>query len=138
MKKSFYCLLFGLFIYAQLGYSQRINELKDPKAPQTTEKWNNLKEKSNFAFSTANYSYSKTNPPTVETWSKSWNTKAWKGEKVHTQLVFWSNQNHDKIEVSSSPLRNNEAQEIGTKDIAIGYFICDDRFSRRSKKWLWY
>jgi len=121
MKKSFYCLLFGLFVYAQQGYSQRINELKDPKAPQTTEKWNSLKENNNFSFSTADYSYSKTNPPTLETLSKSWITKAWRGEKVHTQLVFWSNQNHDKIEVSSSPLKNSKGQEIGTKDITTGY-----------------
>lgn len=121
MKKSFYCLLVGLFICTQQGYSQKINELADPRASSTTEKWDNLKEKNNFSFSIADYSYSKTIPPTVETLTKSWNTKAWKGEKVHTQLVFWSNRDHEKVEVTSSSLKNSQAQQIATKDITLGY-----------------
>ncbi|UIR56109.1 DUF4091 domain-containing protein [Sphingobacterium sp. SRCM116780] len=121
MKKSIYCLIFSLFISTQQGYSQKITELKDPKAPLSTEKWSLLKEKSNFSFSIADYSYSKTNPPSVETLTKAWNTKAWKGEKVHTQLVFWSNQNHDKVEISSSSLKNAKGNPINTDQISIGY-----------------
>ncbi len=63
-------------------------EMPNP-AKADLETWSKLKSDVNVSFADDNIRYPKQNVPTglIE---KTWNAIAWKGEKIHTQLLVWT------------------------------------------------
>ncbi len=42
-----------------------------------------------------------------------WDAVAWKGERIHKQIVLWSSINHDRLEYSIGAFKNVDNKEIG-------------------------
>ena len=59
-----------------------------------------------------------------------WNVVAWKGEKVHTQILVWSNQDISKLNVGLSGLVSEKGKRIGVKNITSGFlrYVITDEF----------
>ncbi|WP_128548261.1 DUF4091 domain-containing protein [Larkinella soli] len=75
--------------FAQPVDLTRYQELPDPK-PAPAAAWASVKPGLNLSFGTADVRYAKHAAPVSASLRKTWTTKAWKGEKVHTQAVIWS------------------------------------------------
>lgn len=117
--KTIYSLLLGLSLISSQSFAQQFQELNDPNKSNSTGTWTNVTKKNNLSFSTADFSYSKNIPPAIETIQPTWSQKAWKGEKIHTKLVFWSTENHEKLEITNSTLKDAKGNRIPNEQISI-------------------
>lgn len=102
---------------------QKKADLKDADA-----KWNALTSNLNVSFATTDKRFPRELPAEVEQ-SKLWDVVAWKGEKVHTQIVLSSKVDLSKIKVKVSDLEDRDGNEIDEHDITVGllkYVITDE------------
>ena len=94
MKKlvfSSLVLISGTLMAQDMSYSRQGNnlyfELPNP-ARTPVEEWSKLAHDINVSFASDNIRYPKEKVPAVS--SKELTIKAWKGEKVHTQILVWT------------------------------------------------
>lgn len=87
MKKLFFlfCAFYTTISFGQTAYQ----ELPDPK-PADKASWKRVKTGTYVSFASPDTRYAKSNVPEVSPLVSTWQTKAWKGEKVHTQLLIWT------------------------------------------------
>jgi hypothetical protein len=95
----------------------------------TTNEWSKVSNGLNVSFASSNTRFAKELPPKVELQSM-WQTKAWKGEKIHTQLLAWTNKSVDNISLELSDLKNKEGQVINKENITAGFvkYVITDEF----------
>lgn len=55
-----------------------------------------------ISFASDDIRYEKTTPPLVAVVLTQWTITAWKGEKVHTQILIWSSKPLNKIYIKSA------------------------------------
>lgn len=117
--KVFLCLL-GMLCstvsFAQSAYQ----ELPDPNAGINTS-WKSLKAGTYIRFASPDVRYEKSAVPTAQLSTTGWQSKAWKGEKVHTQLVLWTTRPLEKVRFEVGPLTNAKGNRIPADRIAANF-----------------
>ncbi|HLL93611.1 MAG TPA: hypothetical protein VK404_01445, partial [Spirosoma sp.] len=86
-------------------------ELPDPK-PLNKSSWLALKPGQHVSFASIDVRYEKHTAPAIHAARTTWNTKAWKGEKVHQQILIWSRSALPKTSLTWSDLKNNKGNTI--------------------------
>lgn len=95
---------------------------------QSTE-WNQLDKDINISFASSNVRFAQELPPQVKQQDE-WKAIAWRGEKVHTQILVWGNKDISNLSVTASDLVNEKVSSIETKNITTGFlrYVITDEF----------
>ncbi|WP_143304933.1 DUF4091 domain-containing protein [Chitinophaga vietnamensis] len=116
-------------VWAQSAAIKDYKELPDPR-PVNQASWNAITDQQlHVAFGTADTRYEKRNAPDAATLSDSWTGKAWKGERIHTQLLLWSKQPAQAVSIQASDLQDGKGNKIPASAITTGfvrYVITDE------------
>ena len=113
-------LLYSAGVWAQSKSGDFYQELGDPK-PVDQGSWNLLKPGTYVSFVSADIRYDKRNAPAIFPLQTQWQTKAWKGEKVHTQFLVWATRNLQQISFEWSKLDDGKGHEIAAKNISANF-----------------
>src|SRR5690606_4813693 len=90
--------------------------------------WDDDNFQTEVSFVSANKLFNKYDPPSINKIDSQWNAKAWRGEKIHTQVLVWSQVPVENVTMQISPLKNDNGQSISPDNIQarfIGYTIAD-------------
>ncbi len=90
--------------------SQFYNEMPNPAVTNLAE-WANLDVETIVSFASGNTRYPKEKVPAISL-QQEWNVTAWKGEKVHTQVLVWSKINIGSLTLKVSDLVSSTGQRI--------------------------
>lgn len=127
MKYSFFiiCVCITLNLKAQ---DVSLALQKKPKLDDLTA-WTGVPAKLNVSFASANVHFAKELPPKVGL-QKTWTTKAWKGEKIHTQLLAWTRDNLGTIRVQTSDLKDEQGNLLKKENVTTGFinYVITDEF----------
>ncbi|HRO46663.1 glycoside hydrolase domain-containing protein [Agriterribacter sp.] len=94
------------------------------------ESWQTLQQPVMVSFANSNTRYAKEKVPFTAV-QQSWNAAAWKGEKVHTQLLVWTNEPVTQLTYTLSNLVNAKKQTIPAPNIKAGFirYVITDEFA---------
>ena len=85
------CLISNTIFAQDMSFSKPgknfYQELPNP-VKTSVEEWSKVSDDINVNFASDNVRYPKEKVPLVS--SKDWSVTAWKGEKVHTQILVWT------------------------------------------------
>ncbi|WP_460636121.1 DUF4091 domain-containing protein [Larkinella harenae] len=98
----------------------KYQELPDPK-PANKASWVAVKPGPNVSFATADVRYAKQTAPDAKTLQTSWKTQAWKGEKVHTQLVIFSTKPLSNVKLTWTDLKDSKGNKIPAGSVSAGF-----------------
>lgn len=91
--------------------------------------WDSVPVDVSVSFATSSLRFEKDLPPRINQ-STELTVSAWKGERVHTQLLVWSKQNIDRIRVFTGDLKDKHGNYISKKNITTGFvqYVITDEF----------
>lgn len=92
------------------------------------DQWRKVPDGLNVSFGSSNTRFARELPPETDI-EKVWETKAWKGEKIHTQLLLWSNKDVSNISIQLYDLKDEQGHFIKKENINAGmikYVITDE------------
>jgi len=112
-------LLWYGVVTAQSTTNTAYRELPDPK-PVNQTGWDTLKRGVYINFASADVRYDRSNVPSVLLKTK-WQANAWKGEKVHTQLLVWATRNLQQLNIENSELNDGKGHKITAKSISANF-----------------
>lgn len=127
------CLVSNALFAQDLSFSHPgndlYNELPNP-AKIPVEEWSKVSDEINVCFASDNIRYPKERVPLVS--SKVWSITAWKGEKVHTQILVWTKTNIPDLSSQTDDLVNEKGDRIDSKNISAGFvrYVMTDEFGR--------
>ena len=103
------------------------SELKNPASAPLAE-WPNMPGETNVSFGDDNIRYPKERVPSV-TFSE-WTAYAWKGEKVHTQVLVYSKSRIPELRVIAGDLIDDSGNRIISSNIETGFvrYVMTDEF----------
>ena len=81
------------------------------------------------SFASDNIRYPKQQVPN-QNLRKGWDATAWRGEKVHTQLLIWTTKNIPSASFKAGKLVNKKGIEIAAENITLGFvrYVMSDQF----------
>ena len=102
-------------------------ELSNP-AKTPVDEWSKVTSNINVSFASDNVRYPREQVPLVS--SDEWATTAWKGEKVHTQMLVWTRKDIPALTITLSDLVNEKGSQINSKNIKAGFvrYVMTDEF----------
>ena len=131
-------LIPGIVLYAALfGQDKSFsadgnNYFTETALPVTApgNEWKKLQQPVMVSFASSNTRYDKEKVPIKHVLQSS-STTAWKGEKVHTQLLVWTNQPVTELTYTLSQLVNAKGEAIPSPDIKAGFvrYVITDEFA---------
>lgn len=126
-------MLFTMLFAQDMSYSTGGNNyFTEAVVPATApgDDWKILQQPVMVSFANSNRRYPKEKVP-LKKMEQSWGTTAWKGEKVHTQLLVWAKQPVKAVTYTLSPLRNAEGKMIPASHIKAGFvrYVITDEFA---------
>jgi hypothetical protein len=91
--------------------------------------WLNVPNKLNVSFASANTRFAKEIPPQVNL-QRTWITKAWKGEKIHTQLLAWTKDKLGSMHLQVNDLKDDRGNLLKKENITTGFikYVMTDEF----------
>lgn len=136
MRRTFFSLI--LFFIISVGvHSQDLSysnpgstyyhELSDP-SPTVIEDWLKLGKDCYVSFADDNVRYSKKTIPDVIV-EDTWEVTAWRGEKVHTQILVWTKKAIPKLSFEVMKLENENGFQISQdriKPAFVRYVMADE------------
>ncbi len=137
MKRSLFLLILfcGSISFGQdLSFSKAgqkyYRELPNPAATDA-KAWAEVKNNINVSFASDNFRYPKERVPAGLA-QKTWEVTAWKGERVHTQLLVWTKQKINELACSVSDLKDKTGGTIGKSAVTTGFvrYVMTDEFGR--------
>jgi hypothetical protein len=114
------------FSYSRSGHKY-YQELDNPVKTNLQE-WAKVHSLVNISFASDNVRYPKEKVPLV-TPLKTWKTNAWKGEKIHTQILVWTKVDISDLSIQINALVNNKGSVIPAENINaafVRYTMADD------------
>ncbi len=95
-----------------------------------TATWNQLNNDINVSFASSNTRFAQQQLPQVKQQNE-WKAIAWRGEKVHTQILVWGNKDIVHLSAIASDLVNEKQQRIEAKHITTGFlrYVVTDEFA---------
>ncbi len=131
-------LILGASLFAQdMSYSRPGNtvykELPNP-AETPLEEWMSLKDDINVSYAGDNIRYPKERVPEVNV--SEWNVKAWKGEKVHNQILVWTKKSLPRVRIIPGDLVTEGGSRITSDRIRAGFvrYVMTDEFGEGCDK----
>ena len=118
---------FGLTGFGQ-DASLAIQKSNLPDNQTISKQWANTANGLNISFANSNVRFAKEVPPAISI-QNTWEAAAWKGEKIHTQLLIWSNSNHNNVNLELSDLKDGHGNSIKKANATFGlikYVITDE------------
>ncbi len=126
--------LFNSTLFAQdMSYSKPgktfYHELPNP-AIANIEEWSKIPSDINVSFASDNVRYPKEKVPSVS--SLNWNVTAWRGEKVHTQILVWTKKSVPELSFQTGDLVNEKGNRISSKSIKAAFvrYVMTDEFGK--------
>jgi Domain of unknown function (DUF4091)/Family of unknown function (DUF6067) len=108
-------------VWAQTTPASDYRELPDPK-PVNKASWAAVNDaRLHVAFGTADTRYEKRNAPDNDHLKDTWKATAWKGERIHTQLVLWTTSAQQAVTVQASALQDNKGHQIAASAVTTGF-----------------
>ncbi|TDE48484.1 DUF4091 domain-containing protein [Flavobacterium sp. GT3P67] len=82
-----------------------------------------------ISFVSSNARFAKDVKPTISP-TNTWETTAWKGEKIHAQILVWTDRDISKLTVGISDLKNNAGAQIAKTNAKTGFvhYVITDEF----------
>lgn len=124
-------LLCNALIAQDLSYSKPGNtfypELPNPVKTNMDE-WANVKKPINVSFASDNVRYAKEKVPMAGI-RNTWEAKAWKGEKIHTQILVWTKKDISDLNLTVRDLVDINGNRIlagNIKPAFVRYTMADD------------
>lgn len=126
-----FLLLIAGGLYAQdMSYSN--SYYADPHITTSVQdkNWAFMKQPVAVSFASTATRYAKDKIPAAGL-QKQWQAIAWKGEKIHTQLILWTNKPIEAISLSTSVLQLGKAAIISAENIKAGFvrYVITDEFA---------
>ena len=106
--------------FSQLSFIKDFKELPDPK-PANTNSWKAVVKGAHSGFGSENESFDRSAAPAPGQILKTWKKKAWRGERVNTQLVIYSTLPLNDIRLEVSDLKNQSQQKISKKSVHASF-----------------
>src|SRR5688572_32964245 len=107
----FFCYLTS---FSQTGYSTFIvqkgvdyGEATDPH-PVNETSWKNIPVDVMVRFGSADIRYAKRSAPAIKDVSTQWRATAWKGEKVHTQVLVYTKTPIKSLRITAGVLKDGK------------------------------
>lgn len=127
----FFALLTVSGLQAQdMSYSVAGKTYEDPVWPaQPDQRWAQMKQMVSVSFGSTGIRYAKDKVPT-EGLLKAWNGTAWKGERIHTQVLLWTQTALNSVQFELSPLTAGD-NTISVDNIKAGFvrYVITDEFA---------
>ena len=128
LSRIFILPLISLVLFGCTGKINDKETLTEPEDPAgiEAEAWSSVDEGLNSGFGNTDTRYSRSRPPEGGTEAEIFLT-GWRGEKVHTQLLFWSASDEGTIQVKSENSENHDL--VYGRDIIINtvkYVLADE------------
>lgn len=127
-------LFFIFYICITLNLKAQDVSLALQKAPKFDDHtivhyWIPVPTSLNVSFASSNVRFVRELPPKVKT-QNNWTTKAWKGEKIHTQLLAWKSYKTESIRIQISDLKDEKGNLIKKENMATGLikYVLTDEF----------
>lgn len=122
-------LLFGQDKSYSSNGNSYFTEAVIPLSPPD-EGWKTLRQAVTVSFANSNMRYAKEKIP-FTTVQQNWSATAWKGEKVHTQLLVWSTKPVEQVSFSLSTLESSKGLVIPAENIKAGFirYVITDEFA---------
>lgn len=104
-----------------------------PFVGMTTKAQNKVQTKQQssayVSFASSNARFAKDVKPTISP-INTWETTAWKGEKIHTQILVWADKDISKVTISISDLKNDAGAQIAKTNAKTGFvhYVITDEF----------
>lgn len=111
--------------------AQQYQELPDPR-PVDQASWKAVETGTHASFGSADIRYEKRNAPDPATFRATWNAKAWKGEKVHTQLVIYTTNALSDVSIGKSDLKDDKGNKIPASAVNPGFvrYVMTDELNK--------
>jgi hypothetical protein len=125
MNKLFFLATFSVLLNA---YNVSAQTSSEPAPAIVEQAWYKSGDNLNVSFANSNVRYPLDQVPQLKT-QQTWKASAWRGEKVHTQLLVWSKNDVDKVRIKVTDLKNNSGGKISKNQIStgfIGYVMTDE------------
>lgn len=130
MKHLFFiCLSFLYLNIKAQDVSLALQKKPELNSQIIDSEWGKTPNGLNVSFASSNTRFARELPPKVALQSK-WEAKAWKGEKIHIQLLAWANKNVNNISMQVYDLKNKEGRVINKENITVGFlkYVITDEF----------
>ncbi|MEO6684001.1 MAG: hypothetical protein ABIN48_14350, partial [Ginsengibacter sp.] len=124
---SFLFLFTILFSNAQVIVGKVFTEAADP-LPVNAATWANIPQGSYSGFVSVNEHFDRSSAPSSDKVKNTWNQKAWKGERVHTQALIYTTVPLKNIHLEVIELKSASGKSIPLKNIQanfVRYVITD-------------
>ena len=122
------CCLFTNFSFAQ-DVSLALQKKPDVSPAQLSAQWAKVNKSVNVSFASGSKRFAQELPPAVQQ-NATWTASAWRGEKVHTQLLVWAKTEVNNVTVSVSDLKAKNGSLIKKAAISTGFvqYVMTDEF----------
>jgi hypothetical protein len=112
--------------YNKLGKNIYLEMPNPAKTP--VEAWAGISRDVSVSFASDNHRYPKEQVPDVA--SKEWKIEAWKGEKVHTQILVWTKKNISELNCQTGDLSDGKGHTIKAEEIKAAFvrYVITDEF----------
>jgi hypothetical protein len=92
--------------------------------------WENLRKDVNVSFASSDVRFDQQNVPRI-TQRDQWKATAWRGERIHCQVLIWTNVTISNISVQLSDLKTDKGIRIPSKNILTGFlhYVITDEFA---------
>lgn len=130
-----FCMIISLFVTGSL-IAQEIPhpvfepaQLSTPNNEIQKEPWKQVPAGLIGSFGDINVRYAKEVVPELNKTTE-WETAAWRGERVHTQIVLWSSSNVGQVRFKTADLHSTEGNVIDANQIKanfLRYVIANDK-----------
>ncbi len=127
-------LVLALFLRCTVSFSQTMvqagidhSEAADPH-PANTVSWKNMPADVMVRFGSADIRYAKKDAPGMNDVSTQWHATAWRGEKVHTQVLVCTKTPIKDLRITAGILKDGKGHHIPASAVTtgfIGYVITD-------------
>src|SRR6218665_3460977 len=113
------CCLFTRIVIAQ-DISLALQKKPDTNPTQLAAQWNKVSVPTQVSFATSSKRFAQELPPEIKE-NNTWTASAWKGEKVHTQLLIWSKPILNNVTIDISDLKNAKGDLLKKENISTGF-----------------
>lgn len=93
------------------------------------DEWAKVPNDINVSFASANTRFARELPPKIDLTTE-WQIKAWRGEKIQTQVLVWANRSLNNISFEVQDLKNKQGHLIKKENISVGFlkYVITDEF----------
>lgn len=112
--------------------SKPVETFTEPENPAVADssRWANVPGGLQAAYGTADKRYPKEHVPVVEG-QNSWEVRAWRGERTHTQMVLWTAEDVNNVQVEVSGLTSKNDEKIAKSAMQTRFvrYVMTDEFA---------